>query len=264
MRTLQSSFHNMILTLVAAAGLTACGAATTPVNTAVGSGRIEPVVRPGVTSLAVYHLHTATLPVTLGGMSGAVTLRLVAPDGYVSGLHLDTTTVTLDGTEGVHELLVSAPGLPDFYTPDQSLSAAYTLVVSQDGRELARAPVTIEEQLLDIQASMVPSSVSARAGDQVSFTVVVQVTPALDGPLPLTLDGCPVESCTFGALPVGPTTGDGSVMSRQFTLTLPEGDTPPDGTLTDVHYAVGVGDFAGYRRGWYGTTAATLKLIGAP
>ncbi|THF84892.1 hypothetical protein E7T09_19865 [Deinococcus sp. KSM4-11] len=224
----------------------------------------QAAVQPGVAALAIFHKHTATLPVTFSGMSGPLTLRLVPPDGYVSGLILDTATVTADGAANTRDLVISAPGLPEFYTPDQSLSATYTLVVSQDGHDLARAPVTIEERLLDIQTSVVPGSVSGTSGDQVSFTVVVRVTPALEGPLPVTLDGCPVEGCGFAATPVGPTTGNGSTMSQQFTMNLPQDALPPAGVMTNLHYAVGVGDFAGYRRGWYGTTAVTLGLTGAP
>lgn len=262
MRTRRPRTVNLLLTLAAAA-LTACGATPVP-ETAVSDGRVDgAAVQPAVASLSVYHRQAATLPVTLSGMTGTVQLRLDAPDGYTSGLRLDTTTLTLDGT-ATRDLTVSAPGLPDFYTPDQSLSAAYTLVVSQGGRDLARAPVTIEERLLDIRTAVRPDTVTARPGQTVTFTVVVTVTPALDGPLPVTLDGCPVEGCDFEALPVGDTTGDGGTMTRQFALTVPASDGPPAGTVSDLHYAVGVADFAGYRRSWYGTTAATVTLATAP
>ncbi|GHF49878.1 hypothetical protein HNQ07_002854 [Deinococcus metalli] len=264
MRTRSVPFRSLGLALIAAAGLTACGAATVP-DTAVGAATVQAAsVQPGVNTLAVVHRHSAALPVTFHGLSGAVQVRLVPPAGYVSGLRLDTRTLTLDGADVTQDLVVSAPGLPDFYTPEQSLSAPYTLVVSQDGRDVASAAVSIEEKLLDVRTTVEQDRVSGGAGQPVSFTVVVRVTPPLDGPLPVTLDGCPVEGCGYEAVPVGPVRGNGGEMRQTFTVTVPQEGLPPVGAALDLHYAVAVGDFAGYRLAWYGTRTATLTVGAAP
>lgn len=220
------------------------------------AGSTQPAVSLSASRLEIVHRHSATVGASFAGVSGLVGLRLDVAEGYTSGLQLRTTSLTLPAGASTHDLVIDAPGLPDFYTESQSLVAPYTLVVSQDGRDIARAPVTIQEKLLGLQASAEPTQVRARAGETVNFTVTVQVSPGLDTPLALDNGGCAVQGCEFQAVPVSATYGTDSVRKRDFQLTLPAG-TGPDVALA-LNYYVEVGDFAGYRKPWYGNTAVGI------
>lgn len=210
--------------------------------------------------LEIFHKHSATLGATFAGLSGPVDLRLEVAAGSSSGLQLRTTSLTLPATGGPQQVVIDAPGLPEFYTPEQSLAAPYTLVVSQAGRDVARAPVTIREKLLGVQASVAPARVSAQPGAALTFTVTVRLTPGLPTSLAIGHAGCPVQGCEYRATPVsgtyGAVSGKTGVLKRDFQVVLPAGAAPPQDVT--LNYSVEVGDFAGYRRPWYGNTEVAV------
>lgn len=205
-------------------------------------------------TLSVAHLHRATLGATFRGLRGDVALRLDGPQG--SGLVLETRAMTLDGSAASRTLVFAAPGLPT-PGPDAALDGLYRVVVSQGGRDVASAPVTLTETLLKVTATVLPAEVAVHPGQAARFTVEVRVSPPLDAPLPLTL-GLPVEGAAFAATPVSGTTGDGATLRRDFTVTFPADFGAPSGTSSALNYAVNVGDVTFYRNFWYGTRAARL------
>ncbi|PNY82998.1 NPCBM/NEW2 domain-containing protein [Deinococcus koreensis] len=220
----------------------------------------RPTLTLGQDRLEIFHKHSAALSATFADLSGPVGLRLEVAPGFSSGLQLRTTSLTLPAAAGPQRVVIDAPGLPDFYTETQSLSAPYTLVVSQGGRDVARAPLTIQQKLLGVQASAAPALLPARPGSAVTFTVTVRLTPGLETSLEIGNSGCPVQGCEYAATPVSETTsvlsGGASVLQREFRVVLPAGISPTQNLTLD--YYVVVGDFAGYRKPWYGNTQVAV------
>lgn len=238
------------------------------ITCAAGGTADSPRVQFSQSAYSVFHKHNASLPVTFKNISGPVSLRLemgAAENITSSGLVLDTTTLTLNGAEQLKNIQISAPTLGEispslFYQP---ITAPYQLIVSQNGQDIARSPVTLTERLLEVRTSFEPSTVTAASDGSGTTTLVVKVSPPLDQPVEIFADDQFRPSVYDQILePLGPTYGDGGTMRRDYRVNFaqiqPNGQPYP---ITPVIFAGSPGGFAGYRLPGYGTNGLKLTLI---
>lgn len=217
------------------------------------------------THLDIIHRQKATLNATFTSISGPVTLALEAADESLPGpVELLTTTLNVTGTTA-YPLEFTALGLPPggMYP----LTGSFNLIVTQEGRELARTPLGITEKLLKVTTTAEPATLQGRAGGIAEVVITVKVEPPLPAALPIELEqgGCEqFGGCVYLLQPAGATYGDGSVMKRRYRLVLPTADVPPVGTPLNLSYVVKLGDFIGYRRPYYGTNEVQLSWLRQP
>ncbi|MDV6373816.1 hypothetical protein [Deinococcus arenicola] len=225
----------------------------------------NPAIEVPKTQLEIFHKHSASLPVTFKDISGAVTLRLDVVPGQKaengqdleSGLKLDTTTLNVSGTAAT-SIKISAPTLPEQVktSTDTSLTAKYTLVVTQNGKDIASSPVTIQEKLLTVTSSFEPSSVTLVNG-KAKATLVLKVSPPLDAAVEISTDVILYGNGNPSILvPLGATYGDGGTMKRDYQVT----DGPPAGITGNLTVVPIAQDFSGYRLPGYSTQFAYLKI----
>ncbi|MFC3831493.1 MULTISPECIES: NPCBM/NEW2 domain-containing protein [Deinococcus] len=223
----------------------------------------RPRVTFGQSSVEIFHKHHATVNATFTGISGAVTLRLVPPQDFPTGGYapggsrpvvLETTTVTLGGAARTVPLNLAAPGLPGYFNETDGtegrLSYPYTLVASQDGRDVASATITINEKMLRLEPSVEYPDGPLRSGVPGTFVVTMKVTPALETveELGLGLDSSGACQEPVQVTPVGSTYLENGLLKRRYQMTCSAEYT------TSLNTHVGLGDISGYREWWYWTT----------
>lgn len=234
--------------------------------------------KPGVSfsqsSVEIFHKHHATLNATFKGISGAVKLRLVPPQNFPTGgyapggsrpIVLETTTATLSGSERTVPLNLAAPGLPGYFNETDGtegrLSYPYTLIASQNGRDVASATITIDEQLLRLEPSVEYPDGPLRSGVPGTFVVTMKVTPALETveELGLGLDSSGACQESVQVTPVGSTYLENGLLKRRYQMTCSAEYT------TSLNTHVGLGDISGYREWWYWTTfGSDITVESAP
>ncbi|PNY80540.1 NPCBM/NEW2 domain-containing protein [Deinococcus koreensis] len=219
----------------------------------------QPSLTLGQSSLEIFHKQSATLAATFKNVSGAVDLRLVVAEGETSGLKLETTSLILPGAASPQNIRISAPDVPSDYSLRPG-PRSYTLIVSQNGIDLASAPVTIKEKLLLVQTSFEPASVLLVPGTRPRVTLVVRVSPALDS---LTeISAVPYTQGEEGWIqPIGTTYGDGGTMRRDYEVV---GDLPAFVNETTLGFYAAASNFAGYRLPGYFTAYTYLAVRKAP
>lgn len=232
-----------------------------------------PAITLSQSSLQIFHKHSATLSATFKNISGPVNLRLVAPADFSTGTYapggarpivLQTTTANVTSA-GTLPLTFSAPGLPDYRNEitgeEGRLSYTYTLIASQNGRDIASASLPITEELLTLQAGVELPGGQPQSGPAGTIVVTMKVTPPLDAARPLTLGNVMIGSCdqsSFDLSPAGAPFLENGLLKQQYSVFC---ETPDSST---IDLAVGVDDISGYREWWYGSTVTQFSVNAAP
>ncbi|MFC3834189.1 NPCBM/NEW2 domain-containing protein [Deinococcus rufus] len=226
---------------------------------AVSASPLTMTVSPG--TLSIYHRHSATVKATFSGtFSGPVNLSLPlvdSPEGVPMVLRTAQVSLPSSGTGTVtRDVVIDAPDAPTGLVDPAPLTSRFRLVATRNGQQVASAPLTITERLLDVHTTLTPTTVTGRPGETRRVTVTVQVSPPLARPEPIALqDTFPNEE--FTTAPVGPLYGDGGTMKQDFTVTL-QPDAQPGIPSFTADYFIQVSNFAGYRVPYYGGSLKTL------
>lgn len=239
-----------------------------PRITCVAAGpSTRPTAEFSQSAYTIFHKHNASLPVTFKNISGPVSLRLQlgATENVISsGLVLNTTSLTLNGAEQTKNLQISAPTLGEIPIESygKDIVAPYTLIVSQNGQDIARRAVTLTEALLDVTTYFEPSTVMVNADGIGTTTLVLKVSPPLDQPVQISADTTLYNNGVNYLEAVGPTYGDGGTMRQDYRVMLK--DLPEDIPSRSVNTVISAGGpdgaFAGYRLPGYGSQEAELQL----
>ncbi len=222
---------------------------------------------PAQDQVAIYHLHAGVMPVLFssgaGGDHGPLNLRLEV-DGTpvpapVIQPHLLTTQVSFAGQGPVRkDISISMPDIPSLqeYTQVGS-AAAYRLVASVNGRDVASAVFRVQELPLTITTRFEPSTVTAAPGETKTVTLVATVSPPLDAPASLSLMGATSAEDEFTRIvSVGAPRGDGGTSSADVQIQF---TTSPNGDMAGTFdYYVDVAGISGYRHPFYGNHGASL------
>ncbi|MFK7604229.1 NPCBM/NEW2 domain-containing protein [Deinococcus sp. SM5_A1] len=230
----------------------------------------SPTVQFAQPEYTIFHKHNASLPVTFKNISGPVSLRLemgAIEDVKSSGLVLETTSLTLNGSEETRDLLISAPTRGNISPTlgSRTIVAPYELIVSQNGQDIAHSTVTLGEAALSVSAAFEPSTVVSNANGIGTTTLVLKVSPPLDQLVDISASTATYNGGVNYLEAVGPTYGDGGTMRQDFRVNFAV--FPQDGRSRSVTAVVNAGGpdpeaaFAGYRLASYGTRFAFLDLV---
>ncbi|WP_350241136.1 NPCBM/NEW2 domain-containing protein [Deinococcus sonorensis] len=140
-------------------------------------------------SLELYHLHGTALKAHLTGFpAGPVNLRLVYhasptyPNFTVSPLDLQTPLVAGNGDAQL-QLFASRLTADDPYPNELLLEQDYTVVASQNGRDLASAPLHVTEKPLKLTATLLGVPEVVPNGTWVDAVLSMTVDPPVQAPI---------------------------------------------------------------------------------